>query len=149
ILEVHEFLEKSGNGKGFVSGSETGSASDSITKIGVTVGGFTAAQLGIHAGTGKSGNAGRTPTGVDRSLQRFSGTFTAPFYTAMKHLCTQQGMTLEADTDALVDAGINLEKNITVTFQEATVEELFQQVAEAGGCVADVRGNRVILRLAE
>lgn len=127
ILEVHEFLQK--------SDAEY-----------LTVGGFTPAQLGMHTGTGKPGNAGRTPTGVERSLQRFSGTITAPFYPALKQLCDQQGMTLEADTDTLVEVGVELERIVTVKCQEATIEELFQQLAEAGGCVAEVRGDRVILQ---
>ncbi len=128
ILEVHEFLEKS----------------EARFPI---LGGFTPAQLGMYAGMEKSPNMGRTQTGIDRSLQRFSGTITAPFYPALKQLCAQQGMTLEADADALLNAGVDFEKIVTVKFQEATVEELFQQVAEAGGCAAEVRGDRVILRL--
>ncbi|MBR0193434.1 MAG: hypothetical protein IJQ31_15350 [Thermoguttaceae bacterium] len=123
LAEVHEFL-----------------ASDSGAAGQISVGGFTLAQLG--GGTA----SGRTPEGVDRSLEVYSLKFALPFWPAMKQLCKQQNLELEADTDELVAAGIDLAQVVSVEVKNASLERIFQEIANAAGCEARLVGNKVIVK---
>ncbi|MBQ6109023.1 MAG: STN domain-containing protein, partial [Thermoguttaceae bacterium] len=106
----------------------------------ISVGGFTLAQLG--GGTA----SGRTPEGVDRSLEVYSLKFALPFWPAMKQLCKQQNLELEADTDELVAAGIDLAQVVSVEVKNASLERIFQEIANAAGCEARLVGNKVIVK---
>lgn len=122
ILEVHEFLKK-GPSKGGSCG--------------------TAAFL---LNPDAAASSGRTPSGVDRSLMRFSGKVVKQmFLPYLKQFAAAQGYTLEMDADALVAAGVTLDAEVTMEFQEATVEEVILKLAAAGGCKAEIRKNTVIL----
>lgn len=126
LAEVHDFLV-----------SNSGAADTQIS-----VGSFTLAQLG-----GGTASAGRTPDGVDRSMEVFSLKFSLPFWPAMKQLCKQQNLELEADTDALVAAGIDLAQVVSVEVKNASLEKIFQEIANAAGCEARLVGNKVIVRV--
>ncbi len=126
LAEVHEFLA-----------SNSGAADAQIS-----VGSFTMAQLG-----GGTSSAGRTPDGVDRSMEVFSLKFSLPFWPAMKQLCKQQNLELEADTDDLVAAGIDLAQVVSVDLKNVSLEKIFQEIANAAGCEARLVGNKVIVRV--
>lgn len=124
LAEVHDFL-----------------ASDSGASGQLSVGSFTLAQLG-----GGTSSAGRTPEGVDRSMEVFSLKFSLPFWPAMRQLCKQQNLELVADTDELVAAGIDLEQIVSVDLKNVSLEKIFQEIAKAAGCEARLVGNKVIVK---
>lgn len=145
LLEVHDFL-----------------SADSKTYPQLAVGSFSAVQLGKavygsggangsrqNADAGKSSVSGRNPQGVERAAQRFSGTIKGPFWPLLKQLCQMQGFQLEADTDALLDAGIELESPVEFEVKEASVEELFEKCASAGGCEIEWKGETVVVKAAQ
>ena len=124
LVEVHDFLASNSGAAGQIS-----------------VGGFTLAQLG--GGTA----SGRTPEGVDRSMEVYSLNTSVPFWPAMKQLCKQQNLELEADTDELVAAGVDLAQVVSVDVKNVSLEKLFQEIANAAGCEARLVGNKVIVRV--
>jgi len=124
LAEVHEFL----------------TADSKVADGQIAVGSFTLAQLG-----GGASSAGRTPDGVDRSNEVFSLKFSLPFWPAMKQLCKQQNLELEANTDELVAAGIDLAQVVSVDVKNASLEKIFQEIAKAAGCEAKLEGNKVVV----
>lgn len=124
LAEVHEFL-----------------ASDSKTMEHISVGSFTLAQL-----RGGTSSAGRTPEGVDRSIEVFSLKFSAPFWPAMKQLCKQQNLELAADTDELVAAGVDLAQVVSIDVKNVSLEKIFQEIAKEAGCEARLVRNKVIVK---
>lgn len=109
----------------------------------LVVGSFTAAQLGSSAASG--GTSARAPDGQELAMKRFSGKISIQFFLAVRQLCQQNGLTLEADPDALVAAGVNLDQMVTLEVQDVTIEELFQKLAEMAGCEAKLTGKKLIL----
>lgn len=108
---------------------------------------FPVGTLAFLLGAASTDASGRTPTGVDRSLQRFSGKVANQmFLPVLKQFCDMQGYTLEMDADALVSSGIALDALISVEFKDATADEVIQSIAAAGKCTVEIQKNKVILK---
>lgn len=75
-----------------------------------------------------------------------SGTVKGPFIPYVKALCSQYGLTLEADEDALRSAGIDPAKHVEVTADKATLEELFSMMAAEASCDAELDGPTLTIR---
>ena len=69
-----------------------------------------------------------------------------PFIPYVKALCSQYGLTLEADEDALRSAGIDPAKHVEVTADKATLEELFSMMAAEASCDAELDGPTLTIR---
>ncbi len=75
-----------------------------------------------------------------------SGTVKGPFLPYVKALCSQYGLTLEADEDALRSAGIDPAKHVEITADKASLEELFSMMAAETDCEAQLDGPTLTIR---
>lgn len=102
---------------------------------------------GSRGKTGSSSRRSRRQTAGNAQPGRvlMSGKMEGPFFPILKQFCQNQGLELECDADALVRAGVDLEKRIKVEVKEVSLEELLQKLAENTDCKVTKQGDKVRL----
>ena len=102
---------------------------------------------GTRGKTGSSSRRSRRQTAGNAQPGRvlMSGKMEGPFFPILKQLCQNQGLELECDADALVRAGVDLEKRVKVEVKEVSLEELLQKLAEDTDCKVTKQGDKVRL----
>jgi hypothetical protein len=72
-----------------------------------------------------------------------------PVGPVLEQLCRQLGLRLVLDSRAIEQAGLSLDKRVTVSVTEVSAEELFRQIAGAAGFVARCADETVAVKPAE
>jgi hypothetical protein len=72
-----------------------------------------------------------------------------PVGPVLDQLCRQFGLRLVLDRRAIQQAGLSLDTRVSVIVEQASVEELFRQIAGAAGLAARCAGETVEVRPAE
>lgn len=96
---------------------------------------------------------GRPPTPKrvrgGRGEDRFTGKIAGQLGELLEQLAGKFELELRVDQRALDESGISLQRQVSVSVEDATVDELFEALAGKAGCTVRRRGNAIEIRPAE
>ncbi|MDO4575965.1 MAG: hypothetical protein Q4D98_12210 [Planctomycetia bacterium] len=88
----------------------------------------------------------RKTTKKSQATTLISGKISGTFLPVFCQVCEKNGLEVEYSADRLLDAGVELDRNISVEVKNVTLEALLEAVAQAGGCAIIMEKNIVRLK---